>query len=766
MMPRYVFQIDGKRHVFEGPDQQTTARYAQQWAASRHAEAPVTFVGTAKAFGSGMLNAFVGLGNMAKLAGSSDIESLANQADSWLATHLGGQTPQQAAAGLRRAETARMMFSGPTSTEAQRGVGLYYTPRNSVEQFADTAGGSVPNAFVPGAGEAGLIRGGLAAATRVLSPAIGATVAPRIVQAAGGGQTAQNVARVLGGLVGGASSHAFEAVPRMAKAPLSLNTPEVTPEYRPISVLDQPGTVEEPPETVRRPNMVTPQKEVTPLQGATPPSGATPDEGGTASATVTPPNGSGVLPFDRSLRSSEPLKTPSNSDVGIAPANAEVVDFAKRRTAAGPPKPTNIQAAAAAGQQSGQAADAEEGLPVSEAAQEPLAAGATALQKLIGAAAAITNRTPGMSPAARALLEERIPLTLGQRLGGLPKKIEDAVAATVPITGGAIDSARAGSSEGFNRATANRVLAHIEETTPARVPVGDEMVAYVGKRLAAEKNLANSMYNNMRADPQFDKDIHDTLFDAESTLSPSGFSKFLKVVQDAVGSSDVWSEGQEPFHGMRAQFDQLADQYRDVRDLNGNEFSPHFDALSNATGEFLDRKDRQISQVLRGVDEANARYVRMRAAAASPASPGGVFTPATLKAVVSSPNRDMTNGASAEADAELQRLASDADQVIGSAPAVRGRILRAAVATAGAAAAPTHPAVVGAAGTGLSLASIPYLAVGRGVGQVFQDVDPAATLTLPLRTNAFRSAPSIVGPPVSISLPPTGPNLDDNDQSQ
>jgi hypothetical protein len=41
-MPIYTFQINGQRHAFEGPDQQTAARFAQRWADQVAGRTPVT----------------------------------------------------------------------------------------------------------------------------------------------------------------------------------------------------------------------------------------------------------------------------------------------------------------------------------------------------------------------------------------------------------------------------------------------------------------------------------------------------------------------------------------------------------------------------------------------------------------------------------------------------------------------------------------------------------------------------------------------------
>jgi hypothetical protein len=41
-MPQYAYTINGQRHVFEGPDPQTTAQFAQRWAAQEAGRTPVT----------------------------------------------------------------------------------------------------------------------------------------------------------------------------------------------------------------------------------------------------------------------------------------------------------------------------------------------------------------------------------------------------------------------------------------------------------------------------------------------------------------------------------------------------------------------------------------------------------------------------------------------------------------------------------------------------------------------------------------------------
>ena len=51
-MPQYAYSINGRRHVFEGPDPQTTARFAQRWAAQEAGRTPVTVADIQRRLGS------------------------------------------------------------------------------------------------------------------------------------------------------------------------------------------------------------------------------------------------------------------------------------------------------------------------------------------------------------------------------------------------------------------------------------------------------------------------------------------------------------------------------------------------------------------------------------------------------------------------------------------------------------------------------------------------------------------------------------------
>jgi hypothetical protein len=69
---------------------------------------------------------------------------------------------------------------------------------------------------------------------------------------------------------------------------------------------------------------------------------------------------------------------------------------------------------------------------------------------------------PQTRPEVAELLGEGVPMTPGQIIGGMAKRIEDK-AVSLPVVGDAIIGAQRRSVEGFNRAALNRVLKPIGE---------------------------------------------------------------------------------------------------------------------------------------------------------------------------------------------------------------------------------------------------------------------------------------------------------------
>ena len=216
--------IAALRQADQAGDHAGATRIAQIIAAQR-GPAPVTAGGTVKSFGSGVLSGAAGLG--ASVTPGSP-QGLAGMIDA------GGKIAGMFNPGLGAKINAFRQHAGlQTVEEQQQGAGLYHAPQNGVEQVANVAGQMVPNAFLGLEGGAKALGGSVL--RNVVAPTIGATVAPAVVKAAGGGQVAQAIAGVGGAVLGGAAPNALEAGANAARAAVLGRSQQVAPEIQSLA---------------------------------------------------------------------------------------------------------------------------------------------------------------------------------------------------------------------------------------------------------------------------------------------------------------------------------------------------------------------------------------------------------------------------------------------------------------------------------------------------------------------------------------------------
>lgn len=199
------------------------------------ASAPVTVGGVTQAAGSGLVGSIMSLAgqvnpfsttHMADMADSAATMGL--RARQMLGLNTKAQTDNTIAA-FERARQSIPLGLGRTTQEQQQDVGLYHAPQNEAEQVANVAGSMLPNAFM---GPEGL----LPRIASVALPTAGSEGARLATRAAGGGPTAQMLASVAGGMVGGGFS------PRGPRPIPQILTAEERPAARAIqAALDVTG---------------------------------------------------------------------------------------------------------------------------------------------------------------------------------------------------------------------------------------------------------------------------------------------------------------------------------------------------------------------------------------------------------------------------------------------------------------------------------------------------------------------------------------------
>lgn len=92
--------------------------------------------------------------------------------------------------------------------------------------------------------------------------------------------------------------------------------------------------------------------------------------------------------------------------------------------------------------------------------------------------------TAAQQTPQRLLLNEGVPLTVGQITGGIAKSTEDAMT-SLPLVGDLIQASRSKGIEGLNRAAVNRALAPIGEELPKDVKAGFDAIVYADDKISS-----------------------------------------------------------------------------------------------------------------------------------------------------------------------------------------------------------------------------------------------------------------------------------------
>jgi hypothetical protein len=261
-----------------------------------------------------------------------------------------------------------------------------------------------------------------------------------------------------------------------------------------------------------------------------------------------------------------------------------------------------------------------------------------------------------VNPAAKALADTGIPLTVGQILGGGAKAFEDKITSR-PIVGSFINARRADGYKAANNAAFNLGLQ----------PIGKDVGNLTGEDAvrAAQGHVGNAYSDALdgvtfNADPQFALDLHN----AKTTGShiPQLGPTFSHMVDNRVSS--LIDNGQLTGRGFQ-------DALRGVRDaaasakpeIMGHEFGQASGQVEDALRGLV---ERQHPELLPKYDAANAAYRNLSVlqdATLKGSNTGGIFTPAQLgMAAKANAVKYSGKGAAAAGDVpffDFQRAAQD-----------------------------------------------------------------------------------------------------------
>jgi hypothetical protein len=299
----------------------------------------------------------------------------------------------------------------------------------------------------------------------------------------------------------------------------------------------------------------------------------------------------------------------------------------------------------------------------SRLANTALGAGAGAAGNVIGRGVArvISPKASAAGSPARELMDQGVSPTPGQALGGWARRIEEG-ATSIPVVGDLIRTGEHKAAEQWNKAMANKVLAHIGKAVPKSIKVGRELITYLGDEVS---NAYKSVLPKLGAvvDDQFNDDILrlSTMVDD----LPDGGRQFKNILQKTLSKRMSPNGGLagETVQEIDEELGKLARTYV----TQGGDAGRLGDALKAVQTSLRDMLTRQNpnSAEYAAARRASAELMRIERAAGMTGAHEGVFSPAQLKSAVRAMDSSSRKRAIARGTGLLQKDADLAQSVLG-----------------------------------------------------------------------------------------------------
>lgn len=360
--------------------------------------------------------------------------------------------------------------------------------------------------------------------------------------------------------------------------------------------------------------------------------------------------------------------------------------------------------------------------------------------------------SPNISSQARLLLNEGVPLTAGQTLGGSVQRLEDS-GTSIPFVGDMIKSRQRDALVGLQNAAINRSLDPVGEKLPAGLE-GHAAIDYAQTTLGNKyDNLLSGM--SAKRDPALVQDINGIVNKAgDYGLVGPQKAKLAAILKNQVVSK-ADASGVYDGAALKDVQSNLSFQARNhSKSLNPDDKNLA-DALidaKSAFNDFIARHNPVEAPQLQQINEGWANFARTQQAAER-AMKDGISTPAQLGMAVRTGG---TRGQNATGNALMQDLSSAGQSVLPSTVPDSGTPLRHAVqlglSLAGAGAIGEH-AIPGAAPAAAGMAALGTLLAAGGT-KAGQNVIRGLITKRPQNAKAIADALQQLAPTGAAGLTP------------
>ena len=328
-----------------------------------------------------------------------------------------------------------------------------------------------------------------------------------------------------------------------------------------------------------------------------------------------------------------------------------------------------------------------------------------------GLGKAVDKFTPKVTDAAKALMNEGIPVTPGQAVGGTPRRIEESLT-SIPLVGDVIRSAEDKAFAAFNRTAMNKAINPLDVRVPkglqgqeafdfAKTAIDDAYTEIMPKlKIKSDRKFKDSIINVLKKNDTLTPELRKVLATImqRQMLRPMQLGKLkgeaLKDLDSYLGTE-------------ASSFISSNDAFQ--RKLGKALFETQTALRNNLTAT----GGRDNAMKYAKVRKAFSRFQPVRNASVAAAGQGGNFTPKQLIAGIKKNDKTRGKTKTASGKAPLQSFANQANETISRTVPNSGTADRALMAAFA-----TNP---GAAVLGLSAAiptSLVYQnPVGRALGR-------------------------------------------------
>ncbi len=284
---------------------------------------------------------------------------------------------------------------------------------------------------------------------------------------------------------------------------------------------------------------------------------------------------------------------------------------------------------------------------------------------------------PKATGAASRLVAQGVHPTIGQTLGGIAKRTEDALESVWGL-GSVIKAGRNRANQQLNRAAYNRALEPIGENAKGLTP-GASGISDVSDKLSAAYNTLLPKVT-LVVDGQLLGDITSAVNNAKNIIDSNAGAMLEKIV--GVKIMERLSKGDVPgaeLKMMQEDVGALATKMK-VGSASERIAGEALDSIQDAIRKALARTNPEHAAELKAIDTGYANYVRLRAAGGASGAEISGFTPAQLRAGVKAADKSVGKGDTARGRSLMQDLSMDARSVMGDNLANSGSIDRAMTA--------------------------------------------------------------------------------------